>query len=143
MDLRSYNYFGRYFWEYLQRKYNVHSNIDHDIITKNVISEENKELVEQFKMRLNLELSEIENILDFKEKNILTWEIQGTDVVIKRRVTLKDAYIQTIRVTMQGNSDYKKIEHFVISKEDHICNKFGSIADAEDFIKEHKDRLIN
>ena len=45
----------------------VYTTIDHDIIVKNVITEENR-LSEAIKVKLNILLSYIENTYDFKEK---------------------------------------------------------------------------
>jgi hypothetical protein len=135
-----YNETGRYLCNLFPNK-DVHSTIDHDIIVKNVITEDNKELAEKNKIKLNLFLSEVENDYDFKEKNILEWKLRGNDLIIKKRVTLKDARIMIRIIRMPWNEE--KISYFVMSKLDHMCKEFSSMEEAEEFIKKYKDSAIN
>ena len=56
---------------------------------------------------------------------------------------LRDAYINIRVLRMKGNDNYKTTSYTVRSKEDNICKEFDSMAEAEEFIKKHKDSLIN
>jgi hypothetical protein len=138
MDLKIYNDYGGYLQRLFQKSV-IATLMENNIVVLNV---KDKDLSQEIIAELNRRIREIENVSHL-EKNSLMWELQNNNLIIKRRARLRDAYIKPRRITMQGNDNYKKIDYIVMSKEDNICKEFGSIAEAEDFIKEHKDRLIN